>query len=82
MAFKFLRPVVAKGSVETNDGKFSFKSWYIKNRARLNEKKAKRYREDSAYREAILTRSKAQRELRKKKNQEKKLALDKLQGKV
>lgn len=41
---------------------FSWDAWYAKNKKRLAEKRAKRYREDVQYREAALERSRAQRE--------------------
>lgn len=44
---------------------FSWDAWYAKNRARLSEKRARRYREDASYREAALERSRHQRESKK-----------------
>jgi hypothetical protein len=44
---------------------FSWDNWYAKNKSRLSEKRAKRYREDAAYREAALERSRKQRESKK-----------------
>lgn len=44
---------------------FSWDAWYAKNKNRLAEKRAKRYREDAAYREAALGRSRAQRKAKK-----------------
>ena len=44
---------------------FNWDAWYAKNKARLSEKRARRYREDSAYREAALERSRQQRESKK-----------------
>jgi hypothetical protein len=41
---------------------FSWDAWYQKNKARLSEKRAKRYREDASYRAAALERSRLQRE--------------------
>ena len=55
MALIFIRPLdppVTPGPV-----KFSWEAWYAKNKTRLSEKRAKRYREDAAYREAALQRS-------------------------
>lgn len=40
---------------------FSWDAWYAANKQRLSEKRAKRYREDPAYREAALKRSRSQR---------------------
>lgn len=40
---------------------FSYDSWYAKNKKRLSDKRAARYRDDSAYREKALLRSRAQR---------------------
>jgi len=40
---------------------FSWDQWYAQNKERLAEKRAKRYAEDSAYREAALKRSREQR---------------------
>jgi hypothetical protein len=45
--------------------KFSWDAWYAENRARLSSKRAKRYREDPAYRSAALARSRQQRENKK-----------------
>lgn len=42
-------------------GPFSWDAWYAKNKKRLSEKRAKRYKEDPAYRQAALERSRAQR---------------------
>lgn len=42
-------------------GKFSWDQWYQENKARLSEKRAKRYREDPDYRAAALRRSSRQR---------------------
>jgi hypothetical protein len=44
---------------------FSWDAWYAKNKTRLSEKRAKRYKEDTAYREAAKQRSRQQRELKK-----------------
>jgi len=44
---------------------FSWDDWYAKNRTRLSEKRAKRYREDAGYRAAALERSRQQREAKK-----------------
>jgi hypothetical protein len=44
---------------------FNWDQWYLKNKARLSEKRAKRYREDPGYRAAALQRSRAQRALKK-----------------
>lgn len=44
---------------------FSWDAWYAKNKSRLSEKRARRYREDTAYREAALERSRKQRETKK-----------------
>lgn len=44
---------------------FSWDAWYAKNKARLSEKRARRYREDVAYRAAALERSRQQRETKK-----------------
>lgn len=49
----------------TGKSGFSWDSWYAKNRARLSEKRAKRYREDASYRAAALERSRQQRETKK-----------------
>lgn len=40
---------------------FSWDRWYAQNKKRLAEKRAKRYREDTAYRQAALERGKSQR---------------------
>ena len=47
--------------VVTKKSGFSFAQWYEKNKARLSEKRAKRYREDPVYRAAALKRGRAQR---------------------
>lgn len=47
---------------ETQSGSFSWDAWYAKNKIRLSEKRAKRYREDPEYREAALRRSREQRQ--------------------
>jgi len=44
-----------------SSGAFSWDAWYAKNKKRLAEKRAKRYAEDPAYREAALRRSREQR---------------------
>ena len=44
---------------------FNWGAWYAKNKARLSEKRAKRYREDAGYRAAALERSRQQREVKK-----------------
>jgi hypothetical protein len=44
---------------------FSWDAWYAKNKERLSEKRAKRYKEDIAYREAAKLRSRLQRETKK-----------------
>jgi hypothetical protein len=44
---------------------FSWDAWYAKNKSRLSEKRAKRYKEDAAYREAAKLRSRLQRETKK-----------------
>jgi predicted alpha-1,6-mannanase (GH76 family) len=44
---------------------FNWDDWYQKNKTRLSEKRAKRYREDAAYRAAALKRSRAQRSVKK-----------------
>ena len=44
---------------------FNWDAWYAKNKQRLSEKRAKRYREDAAYRAAALERSRQQREKKK-----------------
>lgn len=44
---------------------FNWDAWYAKNKTRLSEKRAKRYREDAAYRAAALERSRQQRETKK-----------------
>lgn len=44
---------------------FDWDAWYAKNKQRLSEKRAKRYREDPAYRAAALERSRQQRETKK-----------------
>lgn len=44
---------------------FSWDEWYSKNRTRLSEKRARRYREDAAYRQAALDRSRQQRMTKK-----------------
>lgn len=44
---------------------FSWDAWYAKNKARLSEKRAKRYREDATYRAAALERSRLQRDSKK-----------------
>ena len=44
---------------------FNWDAWYAKNKTRLSEKRAKRYREDAAYRAAALERSRQQREQKK-----------------
>lgn len=46
-------------------GGFNWDAWYAKNKTRLSEKRAKRYREDAAYRAAALERSRLQRENKK-----------------
>jgi hypothetical protein len=40
---------------------FSWDVWYAVNKSRLSEKRARRYREDAAYRAAALERSRQQR---------------------
>ena len=52
-------------SVDPSKQGFSWDAWYAKNKARLSEKRAKRYREDPAYRSAALERSRQQRETKK-----------------
>lgn len=44
---------------------FNWDAWYAKNKQRLSEKRAKRYREDASYRAAALERSRQQRETKK-----------------
>jgi hypothetical protein len=44
---------------------FSWDAWYEKNKTRLSEKRARRYREDAAYRNKALERSRAQRGTKK-----------------
>lgn len=44
---------------------FKWDAWYAKNKERLSEKRAKRYREDPQYRAAALERSRQQREQKK-----------------
>jgi hypothetical protein len=44
-----------------SSGAFSWDAWYAKNKQRLAAKRAKRYAEDPAYREAALRRSREQR---------------------
>ena len=44
---------------------FNWDAWYAKNKKRLSEKRAKRYQEDAAYREAALARSRQQRQAKK-----------------
>lgn len=44
---------------------FNWDAWYAKNKQRLSEKRAKRYREDPSYRAAALERSRQQREQKK-----------------
>ena len=44
---------------------FQWSTWYAQNKVRLSEKRAKRYAEDPEYREAALTRSRHQREIKK-----------------
>jgi hypothetical protein len=46
---------------ETPKPGFDYKGWYRANKKRLSDKKAKRYREDSQYRDAALQRSRNQR---------------------
>jgi len=48
-------------SVPVKKAGFDWDAWYEKNKQRLSEKRAKRYREDSAYRAAALERSRHQR---------------------
>jgi hypothetical protein len=50
---------------ETVKGGFSWDAWYEKNKTRLAEKRAKRYREDPSYRKAALERSRHQRTIKK-----------------
>lgn len=45
---------------------FSWDQWYAANKARLSEKRARRYREDASYRDAALKRSRNQRQTIKK----------------
>ena len=52
LIFKQMDTPVVPGPV-----KFSWETWYAKNKTRLSAKRAKRYREDAAYREAALARS-------------------------
>jgi hypothetical protein len=56
-----LRGVVFGNQPKQSRGKFSWSEWYEKNKARLAEKKKKRYLEDEAYRNSIKERSKTQR---------------------
>lgn len=53
-----MQPAVPMGSPSVG---FSWDHWYAKNKQRLAEKRAKRYAEDPAYREAALRRSREQR---------------------
>lgn len=43
-------------------GGFNFNTWYDKNKQRLSQKKAERYKNDPAYRKACLEASRRQRE--------------------
>ncbi len=40
---------------------FSWDTWYANNKTRLSKERARRYKEDPAYREAALMRSRVQR---------------------
>jgi len=63
LIFKQYTEVPVPGPVKQQG--FNWDAWYAKNKARLSEKRAKRYREDPAYREAALERSRSQREQKK-----------------
>lgn len=52
---------VGKSSEPPKKPGFSWDAWYARNKARLSEKRARRYREDSAYRAKALLRSRQQR---------------------
>lgn len=62
MSLQFLTRKPVK--VSTKPG-FSWDAWYSQNKQRLCDKKARRYREDVAYREKALERSRSQREEKK-----------------
>lgn len=64
LIWKTQEPGTTPGPVKQEQG-FSWDAWYAKNRARLSEKRARRYREDPAYRNAALKRSRAQRGTKK-----------------
>lgn len=62
MALIFVKPIETlevPGPVRQG---FSWDAWYAKNKHRLSEKRAKRYREDASYRQAALERSRKQRD--------------------
>jgi hypothetical protein len=67
-----LKPTKPKKKREgTEKTKVDFRKWYNLNKHRLSVKKAARYKEDAAYREAIKARTRANREaLRASKMQE------------
>lgn len=58
------KPLTAPVEAPQKTG-FQWDAWYAKNKARLSEKRAKRYREDPAYRQAALARSRQQRGTKK-----------------
>jgi hypothetical protein len=62
LIFKTHTEAVVPGPVKQG---FNWDAWYAKNKQRLSEKRAKRYREDAAYRAAALERSRHQRETKK-----------------
>jgi hypothetical protein len=62
MALIWAQQTTPTAPPDTQSEGFSWDAWYAKNKTRLAEKRAKRYAEDPAYREAALRRSREQRQ--------------------
>lgn len=65
LIWKLPKPGVAEFIPFTTKQGFNWDAWYAKNKVRLSEKRAKRYREDAAYRAAAMERSRLQRDSKK-----------------